>query len=346
MLATRPAIPALAIVLLLGVPAATTAQDVDRTVRVSLSSKGTMLVRGGDAADRLTITQGSGGLRLAVAGSGARVAPGGGCRGTTARGAACTRPGVRAERLTILTGAGNDTVSIRSDLPLNLQLGAGNDRVLVRAIGASVRPLVKSFIRGGDGNDVLVGGDANELLFGEGGDDDIDGKGGSDTADGGPGDDLFLAGERAAGASGERFVGGEGRDTVNYRFVATGVTVTLDGVANDGRTGDQRDDVEADVERLIGGDGNDVLTGNDQDNSIFGGLGDDRSYGLGGNDNIYENTGKDLLDGGAGQDQLRAEEAEGADGAPDTFTCGADVDHVVRSADDTVDASCENVQTK
>lgn len=346
MAASRFLLPALAAAFLLAVPVASTAQNADRTIRVSLSPKGTMTVRGGDAADRLTITQASGGVRLAAAGSGARVTSGGGCRATTARGATCSREGVAAERLTILTGAGSDLVTVRSDLPLNVQLGAGADRIVVRGAGTDLRALVKSIIRGGDGDDVLVGGDANELLFGEGGDDDIDGKGGSDTAVGGPGDDLFLAGERTTGGPGERFVGGDGRDTVNFGVVTSGVTVSLDGIANDGPTGDQKDDVEADVERLIGGAGDDVLTGSDQDNSIFGKAGNDRSYGLGGDDNIYENTGSDLLDGGAGRDELRAEEGEGADGAPDTFLCGADVDVVVRSADDTADASCENVKTK
>jgi hypothetical protein len=77
-------------------------------------------------------------------------------------------------------------------------------------------------------------------------------------------------------------------DSVSYYFVNTPVAVSLDGVANDGRSGEQ-DNVGADVEVVEGGDGGDLL---------LGGPGPDRLDGRGGNDVLRGNDGDDELDDG------------------------------------------------
>lgn len=53
--------------------------------------------------------------------------------------------------------------------------------------------------------------------------------------------------------------------------------------------------MRGDFEKAVGGDGNDVLTGNALSNELFGGRGNDVLNGAG---------DRDLLDGGAGDDTL------------------------------------------
>jgi hypothetical protein len=79
---------------------------------------------------------------------------------------------------------------------------------------------------------------------------------------------------------------------------------------------------------VLGGNGNDVLTGS---------AGPDALYGAGGSDTIDGMAGADTLDGGAGADALVSR-----DGTADAVACGADVDTAVADPQDTLDA-CESV---
>ncbi|MDB5323016.1 MAG: choice-of-anchor domain, partial [Phycisphaerales bacterium] len=71
--------------------------------------------------------------------------------------------------------------------------------------------------------------------------------------------------------------------------------------------------ISLDIERIVGGSGNDFITGSDADNSldgragndtIFGGLGNDSIDGSGGNDSLAGESGNDVLTGGSGQDSM------------------------------------------
>jgi Ca2+-binding RTX toxin-like protein len=137
-----------------------------------------------------------------------------------------------------------------------------------------------STIDGGAGNDILVGNSGIDVL---------DGGNGDDLLDGGSGADLLN--------------GGSGNDTVSYATRGAGVTADPDGLADDGEAL-ELDTVGTDVEHLIGGNGNDTLTGSSQDNTLIG------------------NVGNDTLNGGAGADTL-----DGGLGA-DTMSGGADIDSV------------------
>ena len=106
------------------------------------------------------------------------------------------------------------------------------------------------------------------------------------TVDGGPGNDTL-----ATGASSDTVVGGEGVDTVTYASRSTPVSVSLDGIRNDGGTEDgaavsARDNVMADVENLVGGAGADRLTGSAADNVLDGGRGGDDLSGRSGVDRV------------------------------------------------------------
>jgi hypothetical protein len=86
-----------------------------------------------------------------------------------------------------------------------------------------------------------------------------------------------------------------GSDSASYATRTTGVTVDIDGVADDGNSDDglpgARDNVKSDIENLTGGEGADTLTGNEQPNNLLGGLGADILRGLGGNDRLFANDG-------------------------------------------------------
>ncbi|MFL5909667.1 MAG: lytic murein transglycosylase [Gaiellaceae bacterium] len=144
----------------------------------------------------------------------------------------------------------------------------------------------------------IEGGSGPDFLGGGPGADTLDGNGGDDTLQGGLGADTMS--------------GGSGQDTVDYSDHPNGVTVDDDGVADDGSAG-EGDNVGTDVDNIVGGPGNDRLTGSGWFNTISGGGGDDVLSGGTGNDTLLGgpggdtlngDSGDDVLDGGAGADRL------------------------------------------
>jgi hypothetical protein len=111
------------------------------------------------------------------------------------------------------------------------------------------------------------------------------------TLTGGDGDDELDIG-RSSGAdlvNGGEDQGGDDQDTVTYAsrpFAASatiGITIVLDGVANDGASG-EGDNVQADVEKVVGTSRNDSLTGSAGRDTLEGGLGVDSFTGNAGVD--------------------------------------------------------------
>ena len=101
-----------------------------------------------------------------------------------------------------------------------------------------------------------------------------------------------------------------GTNNFGYITRVSGVTISNDGVANDGHinpaTGqsDENDNVGADFQRLYGGSGNDVLTGGNNADGLYGNAGDDLLIGNGGDDDLGGGDGNDKLIGGRGADML------------------------------------------
>ena len=149
-------------------------------------------------------------------------------------------------------------------------------------------------LRGGLGNDIIDAGAGDDTLEGDGGADDL--------------------------------AGGDGTDGVTYPE-ATAQRITLDGVRDDGATG-ELDNVRADVENVAAGQGNDDVVGNAAANVLDGGAGDDRLDG---------GDGVDAFVGGGGADTLLAR-----DGLEESVDCGAQTDG---GEGDTIDqlVDCENV---
>jgi Ca2+-binding RTX toxin-like protein len=172
-------------------------------------------------------------------------------------------------------------------------------------------------ISGGTGNNVLFGGDGDDTLTGGTGDDTLAGGMGGDTLTGGLGNDVFDEGDSLSGS--DTMAGGGGNDFLTYAARSAGVTVTMDGVFDDGEAG-EFDNVGADIENAIGGSGdnvlvgstagndlaggpgNDVIDGGSGDDTLSGGLGNDRETGGAGNDIVFGDDGDDVILEGAGND--------------------------------------------
>ncbi|WP_394889498.1 calcium-binding protein [Mesorhizobium sp. AaZ16] len=151
-------------------------------------------------------------------------------------------------------------------------------------------------------DDLIAGGEGNDLLRGLFGDDLIAGNQGDDLIVGGPGSDDLFGSQPIFGED-------EGFDTLSYRDSFFSVQIDLqEGTASggdaegdrfagfEGVEGSQDSDTlwgDADVNRLTGWDGDDVLSGRGGADTLRGGDGDDTLAG---------GAGADVLDGGYGTD--------------------------------------------
>src|SRR3954452_3930930 len=97
----------------------------------------------------------------------------------------------------------------------------------------------------------------------------------------------------SGGAGADRFDGGSsGIDTANYSGRAEALSVSLNDTADDGTAG-ERDDVRTNVDTILGGSGNDHLSGS---------TGADALRGNGGDDTLDGGLGADVIAGGGGVD--------------------------------------------
>jgi hypothetical protein len=242
----------------------------------------------------------------------------------------------------ITTGASNDSVNG----------GEGNDTITTAGGNDTLNgDASNDSLTGGEGNDLLNGHAGNDVLFGDAGNDTLNGSDGLDNLDGGANDDRLDG-----GTGGDTLTGAAGLDTADYSARRLALNLSLDGVANDGETG-ENDNLDVDIvtggmgndilaagsnaATLNGGLGNDQLTGSSEADVLDGGLGDDTVTGAAGNDTLRGGAGNDrveggegsdLLDGGLGNDLLLG--GDGRDtlyavggGALDTLTGGGDTDN-------------------
>jgi Ca2+-binding RTX toxin-like protein len=238
---------------------------------------------------------------LEIHDSGATITPGAGCTAVDANTVKCTD----------------------ADEVFEAALGDGDDFLDVGTFDFSV-------LRGGAGDDRIDGSSSFffiEYLFGGAGDDVLRGRGGVDVLDGGPGGDLMSGGTSCA-----PLLDGAcdiDEDTVTYANRANRVRADADiAAAEDGEAG-EADTIIPDIERIVGGKGNDVLGGITTNREFFdfeghsrlvgmtlegragndvlrGTRGLDRLFGGQGADRITGGRGRDRLSGGSGRDRLFA----------------------------------------
>jgi Ca2+-binding RTX toxin-like protein len=197
-------------------------------------------------------------------------------------------------------------------------------------------------IDGAGGNDTLSGGNDGDTVRGAGGDDTVNGDGGDDSLSGGDGSDSLGGGDGDdtldGNAGSDGINGGNGTDAADYSSRLSDLSVSADGNAGDGETG-ENDSVGADVEGIGGGAGNDLLRGNGGAGSFSGGAGSDTLDGGGGADLLRGDSGFDTVDyssrSAAVSVNLGSPGSNGGAGENDTIP--ADIERVVGgSAGDTL----------
>lgn len=159
----------------------------------------------------------------------------------------------------------------------------------------------------GDGNDKLQHDFYGGVDAGEG-DDDVRVTNGIFSLTGGPGADrLDTTGAMDAG--------------VSYGDHTAGVSVRVNGVADDGAPGEGdnvlgsitsigggagNDYLEAGpvTRALAGADGKDILVGSPERDNLYGGGGDDQLFAGDGSDSLAGGSGADVLSGGGGLDEV------------------------------------------
>jgi Ca2+-binding RTX toxin-like protein len=196
---------------------------------------------------------------------------------------------------------------------LEIDLGDGDDRLLV----AFTNDATAGSFHGGDGNDAIEGGsgeDSGEYLFGDAGNDILRGGGGVDYLDGGLGADILNGGSSVS--CGLAQVCRPSIDTVTYATRTNDVFADADGLADDGETL-EGDLIRRNIEHIVGGSGNDVLSGSvTMGGSIEGkryltgtwlegGLGNDSLFGGRASDNLFGGPGSDLIRGRGRNDSLQ-----------------------------------------
>ena len=197
---------------------------------------------------------------------------------------------------------------------INIAADLGNDTVLISSnVKFDSGVPIPCTLAGGGGNDTLTGGPGNDL---------VSGNDGNDLLDGGIGNDQLA--------------GGNGFDTTNYSVRTGALRVTLDNAFNDGEVAlAEADNVQ--TEEVIGGAGNDTMTGSAADDFFGGGGGADSLVGNGGNDVLTGSSGTDKLFGNNGDDFLQAQNTD-----QDTVSGGTNSDGTVDfdlASIDTVDVS-------
>ena len=185
----------------------------------------------------------------------------------------------------VASGAGDITTGAATSLGLTLNGDSGDDA-----------------LAGGSGDDTIAGGTGSNTLVGGAGDDTITGGPDNDTITGGPGGDTLTGGlgndafdEGAAANGTDTIAGSGGIDRVTYAGRTTSVGVLLDGVFNDGESG-EGDNVGTDVEDAVGGAGDDTMTGSTAENDLTGGPGADAIDGGSGDDTLTGGSGDDRSD--------------------------------------------------
>lgn len=208
--------------------------------------------------------------------------------------------------------------------------GTGND---ILSGGSEI-----DLIRGGEGRDEIHGDGARDYLFGDSGgdtifgdidDDVIEGGDGNDSIYGGDGDDHIRGNDEGdfveGGYGNDLIIGDNGDDELHGDFDSTRVfcdsvefgtdrDTILGGIGNDLITGG------CDVDILYGNLGNDELQGNDEGDFLYGGGGIDSLYGedspthhrthVAGSDELYGQDESDTIYGGDEGDLARGGEGD------------------------------------
>lgn len=163
---------------------------------------------------------------------------------------------------------------------------------------------------------------------------------------GGGNDELQLGVGYQYGVDTLTVCAGDGNDSLAvYQGIGGRAQILLDGGSGNDTVGNNGGSVNySDIPgmTLIGGDGNDMLRGANNDDKVIAGRGADTVYGLGGRDLIVGGAGPDQLHGERGSDRLwGGQGSDILDGDPPNFGDGDDYANGGSNRD-----SCEAETTK
>jgi Ca2+-binding RTX toxin-like protein len=189
-------------------------------------------------------------------------------------------------------------------------------------------------VKGSQGNDSMFGDAGANRLNGHIGNDSLYGGGGQDTLLGGDGDDILSINAGVAElyggddddrllvtngiSGGGTITGGTGTDTLEVTSTSGwDIDLAAEALVEAGNTMALRD-----MEIILGGVGDDTMTGDALANSLTGGRGDDALSGGNGADTLAGSDGDDTLLGGSGDDVFSI----GTDGDADSIDGGSGKD--------------------
>lgn len=264
---------------------------------------------------------------------------------------------------TILDDGGIDTIDFSTDTydqRVNLNDETYSDVLGLTGNMAIMRDSVIENYIAGQGDDDVTGNAADNHLQGRGGNDTLRGGGGSDRLDGGTGADTLIGGvgddiyvlNNADAIDTIVELASEGTDTIETTLQQMSLVdhahvenlTYLGGAGGFLGEGNALDNVitgHEDRDFLYGGDGHDTLNGMGATDALFGGNGNDTLNGGAGDDGLDGEAGNDTLNGGAGVDWLYGQQGDdvlngGADG--DALFGGDDQDQLnAGSGDDSLD---------
>ncbi len=194
-------------------------------------------------------------------------------------------------------GVGLDTASYQSaPAAVSVDLNIVSDPQNTRSAGFDRLNSIEA-VQGSPYNDNLKAADAGSRVFGNDGHDNITGRSGNDWLIGAAGNDVIWD-----EGGNDRIDGGNGVDSIGYRYAAAGVVIDLK--LTDQNTVGAGYDTLLNLENLIGSNQNDTLMGSDTLNTIIGLDGADWIFGRGQNDDLQGNEGNDVIDGGHGNDRI------------------------------------------
>ena len=281
-------------------------------------------------------------------------------------------------------GDGDDGFTVSSlkwDIPVEVDGGPGSDDLSGYAFGSKSQ---RHVLDGGAGDDKVDGAHGDDVVRGGPGDDVVDGGDGNDTVEAGDGNDTIY-GDRFWGPGTDTIDGGTGFDYMESDYVDVEkdfnppVSVSFDGVQNDGRPGENdnilgvekiassvpgtftgsegADDIfvkghfSSALSTIRGLGGNDKLVGHDQTETIDGGPGDDTVEGGLNDDTLTGGPGKDTILGDSSANTCNFlacrisfgnDTIDARDGEKDSVDCGVGDDTATVDAIDVV-ANCERV---
>jgi Ca2+-binding RTX toxin-like protein len=218
---------------------------------------------------------------------------------------------VEADTVAEAANAGTDRLSFSSlttDVMLSLETSIVQTVHANRSLKLNAGSVFEDIV-GGSGNDTLTGNLLANTLTGNAGKDTLIGVSGDDSLVGGLGDDTYVF-RTATTAEADTVTEAEsaGTDTLWFSSLTTDVILSLETTAvqtvHANRT--LKLNTTDAFENIVGGTGNDTLTGNSLANILVGNSGGDTLSGGGGRDILIGGLGLDTLNGGEDEDILIA----------------------------------------